>query len=285
MNPLKYFFMLMTYLWLRFDPILYLTFRKDWTSRYEFLASVFGETDAEKFLEHRVKLVKARNKKLPPMILTHNVDQQTEEFLKINPKTKIGQQKRLGIINQLLFWALDQEINEFNIDSYRSRAVIIQVLTGTIFQNGLISEINVILNGLKEIVFSRITYLGAKGEPSPIVHDAIIAGTARILTAHINELIRIRDEKLDKLTKVKLIKEIQKTKGGTGSLAFSAHVRTDDNFKNKYPLPKYQAKLLWHILDHYRYSSWFESREKTKKIIIWLEKQLGFPLDEFFSTT
>ncbi len=285
MNPLKYFFMLLTYLWLRFDPILALTFKKDWTSRYEFLAGVFGEHDAEKFLEHRVQLVKARNKKLPPLILTRNIDQQTEAFLKISPKTKIGQEKRLSIINKLLFWALDREINEFNIDSYRSRSAIVQVLTGLFFQNGLIPEINLILNGLKKIVFSRVTYLGAKGEPSPIVHDAIIAGTARILTAHINELIRIRDEKLDKLTKVKLIKEIQKTKGGTGSLAFSAHVRTDDDFKNKYPLPQYQAKLLWLILDHYRFSSWFESREKTKKIICGLEKQFGFPLDEFFSTT
>lgn len=283
MRSFKYCFMLVAYLWLRFDPILRLTFKNDWTSRYDFFSNIFGKEDATKFLEHRVDLVKARNKKMPPLILPNQVYKKAEEFIKINPETRTHQEKRLAIINQLIFWALDPEINQGNIDSYKTRYAIVEALTFTIFQNSLISEIDVILEGLRQIVFSRVTYLGAKGEPSPVVHDAIISGTGRILTSHINEIIRVRDEKLDKLTKVKLIKEIQKTKGATGSLAFSAEICQNDNYKNKYPLPDNQARLLWQILSHYRFSSWPESREKTQKLIDNLQKFLGFPLDELFA--
>lgn len=282
MNPLKYVFMLVAYLWLRFDPILYITFRKDWTPRYEFLAGIFGETDAEKFLAHRVDLVKARNKILPPVILLTDVDKKITEFLKIKPVSRLNKTKRLAIINQLIFWAVDPEINRFNIDSYKSRSAIVDGLFNPIFQNSLISEINFILDGLKKIVFSRVTYLGSKGEPSPVVHNVILSGAARILTFHFNELVRLRDEKLDKMIKVKLIKEIQKSKSETGSLAFSAEPRIDEDFQARYPLPNYQAKLLWKILTHYRFSAWPESREKAAKLIDNFHKQLGFSPEELF---
>lgn len=282
MNPLKYVLLLITYLWLRFDPILYMTFRKDWTPRYEFLASIFGETDADKFLIHRVNLVKARNKILPPVILTADVDNRITEFLKIKPSVKINKNKRLAIIDQLIFWAVDPEINRFNIDSYKSRSAIVDGLLNPIFQNSLTSEINCILDGLKQIVFSRVTYLGSKGEPSPVVHNVILSDAARILTFHFNELVRLRDEKLDKMIKVKLIKEIQKSKSETGSLAFSAEPRIEEDFQARYPLPRYQAKLLWKILTHYRFSAWPESREKATKLIDNFHKQLGFPPEELF---
>lgn len=282
MNPLKYVLMVIAYLWLRFDPILYITFRKDWTPRYEFLAGIFGEIDAEKFLAHRVNLVKARNKILPPVILLIDVDKKITEFLKIKPSTKLNRTERLAIIDRLIFWAIDPEINRFNIDSYKSRSAIVGGLLNPIFQNSLISEINFILDGLKKIVFSRITYLGSKGEPSPVVHNVILSGTARILTSHFNEVVRLRDEKLDKLTKIKLIKEINQAKGETGSLAFSAEPRIDDDFQARYPLPNYQAKLLWKILTHYQFSAWPESREKAAKLIDNFHKQLGFPPEELF---
>lgn len=282
MNPLKYVLMMLAYLWLRFDPILYITFRKDWTSRYEFLASIFGENDAEKFLVYRVNLVKARNKILPPVILLTDVDKKIIEFLKIKPVTKLNKTKRLAIIDQLIFWAVDPEINRFNIDSYKSRSAIVDGLLNPIFQNSLTSEINCILDGLKKIVFSRVTYLGSKGEPSPIVHNVILSDAARILTFHFNELVRLRDEKLDKMIKVKLIKEIQKSKSETGSLAFSAEPRIEEDFQARYPLPNYQAKLLWKILTHYRFSAWPESREKAAKLIDNFHKQLGFPPEELF---
>jgi len=274
--------MLLAYLWLRFDLILYITFRKDWTPRYEFLASIFGEDDAEKFLTHRINLVKARNKILPPIILSSDVDKKITEFLTIKPVAKLNKTQRLAILDQLIFWAVDQEINRFNIDSYKSRSAIVDGLLNPIFQNSLISEINFILDGLKKIVFSRITYLGSKGEPSPIVHNVILSGAARILTSHFNEVVRLRDEKLDKLTKIKLIKEINQSKGETGSLAFSADPKVDEDFQNKYPLPHYQAKLLWKILTHYRFSAWPESREKATKLIDNFHKQLGFSPEELF---
>lgn len=283
MNPLKYVLMLAAYLWLRFDPILYITFRKDWTPRYEFLASLFGEEAAENFLAKRVELVKARNRVLPPIILSSDVDKKITEFLKIKPSVKINKNQRLAIINQLIFWATDPEINRFNIDSYKSRSAIVDGLLNQIFQNSLISEINCILDGLKQIVFSRVTYLGSKGEPSPVVHNVILSGAARILTSHFNEIVRLRDEKLDKLTKVRLIKEINKAKGETGSLAFSAEPRIDDEFQAKYPLPNYQAKLLWKILTHYQFSAWPESREKAALLIGNFHKQLGFSPEELFT--
>ena len=261
MNLFKYLLMLITYFWLRLDPILYVTFRKDWTPRFEFMANIFGEEDTEKFLRNRVSLVKARNKTLPPVILVKEIDKLTDSFL--------GAQKlkRTEIIDTLIFWAMDKEINEFNIDSYKTRQAIVWALTGIIFQNSLAGEIDQILLGLKRIVFSRVTYLGAKGEPSPDVHEAIISGTAKIFTGHISALIRQREEKLDKLTKIKLIKEIHKSKSDGSSLAFSADIREDDEFKQKFPLPVNQAKLLWEILSHYRYSAWPDSRERTEKVI------------------
>jgi len=282
MNPIKYVLLLFTYLWLRFDPILYITFRKDWTPRYEFLASIFGETDADKFLAHRVDLIKARNKILPPIILSTDVDKKITEFLKIKPSTKLNKTKRLAIINQLIFWAIDPEINRFNIDSHKARSAIVDGLLNIIFQNSLISEINCILDGLKQIVFSRVTYLGSKGEPSPVVHNVILSGAARILTSHFTELVRLRDEKLDKLTQVRLIKEISQAKGETGSLAFSAEPRIEEDFEARYPLPNYQAKLLWKILTHYQFSAWPESREKAAKLINNFHKQLGFSPEELF---
>lgn len=282
MNLIKNSFLLGTYLWLRFDPIIYLTFRKDWTPRYEFMANIFGEKDTDVFLAHRVKLVKARNKKLTPIILISHIDKEIDKFMHLNPAKKAARKKKLAIIANLLFWATDKKINENNIDSYKTRAAIIDALTGIIFQNSLNSETELIFQGLKEISFSRITYLGAKGELSPVVHQAIISGVARILTAHVYEVVRARDEKLDKLTKVRLIKEIHKPKAGSGSLAFSADWQRQDDFSNKFPLPLHQVKLLKGILDHYRFSAWFEAREQTQLALKRLEKILGFPLDEFF---
>ena len=284
MHPIKYFFMLPVYAWLRFDPILWLAFRHDWTPRYEFMAAIFGENDSEEFLAHRVNLVKARNKILPPIIQPRRVDQEAEKFLKSNPETKTGRAARKAILNQLIFWALDPDINQFNIDSYLSRAAIIDVLLNILFQNSLTSEIDLILTGLNEIVFSRVTYLGPKGEISPYVHDVILSSTARILTAHFNETIRLRDAKLDKMTKIKLIKEIQKSKGQTGSLAFSAESKTDPEYINKFPLPLPQAKLLWEIICHYQYSAWFESREKAQKLIAGFQTKLGFSPEELFAS-
>ncbi|MFH0943486.1 MAG: hypothetical protein V1810_04935 [Candidatus Beckwithbacteria bacterium] len=283
MNPLKYCFIFVTYIWLRFDLILWIAFKNDWTPRYEFLATIFGEEDAEKFLKYRVKLVKARNKVLPPLIHYSQVEKKAAIFLTTNPETKSGREQRLAIINQLTFWALDPEINRSNIDSYRTRYAIVNCLLNQMFHNGLISEVNLILASLKKIVFSRVTYLGAKGEISPIVHDVILSGTAVILTSHLDEIVRRRDEKLDKYTKVKLIKEIHKAKGQTGSLAFSGEARQDDDFKNKYPLPNYQAKLLWKIITHYQFSAWPESREKANSLIASFQKKLGFSPQELFT--
>ena len=284
MNPIKYILMMVAYLWLRFDPILYITFRKDWTPRYEFLSTIFGEEAAEKFLNHRINLVKARNKILPPIILLTDVDKKITEFLKIKLGGKLNKNKRLVIIEQLIYWATDPEINRFNIDSYKSRSAIVDGLLNPIFQNSITSEINCILDGLKKIVFSRVTYLGSKGEPSPVVHNVILSGAARILTSHFNELVRLRDEKLDKMIKVKLIKEIQKSKSETGSLAFSAEPKINEDFQNKYPLPNYQAKLLWKIFTHYQFSAWPESREKAAKLIDNFQKQLGFSPEELFAS-
>jgi len=274
--------MLWVYLWLRFDPILRLTFRNDWAPRYEFMASIFGEKNAEDFLAHRVKLVKARNKILPPIIHSQTIEREVNLFLSTKTSTKIGRLKRISIINRLIFWALDPDINQFNIDSYQARALIVDVLTGIIFQNSLISETNLIFEGINQIVFSRITYLGPKGEVSPIVHQSILRGVARILSLHFNEIVRIRNVKLEKLTKIKLIKEIQKSKGKMGSLAFSAEVKHSE-YRNKFPLPKTQAALLWEILSHYRYSAWPESRERAESLIKDFYLKLGFDPQELFA--
>lgn len=281
MKPLKYGLMFLTYVWLRLDPVLRLAFGRGWAPRYEFMASLFGEEDAEKFLAHRVKLVAARNKKLPPAILPSQVVKLTNEFIQQKIDTTKGRLKRQEIINTLLFWALDPEINQFNIESYQTRSAIVDNLLSVIFNNALIDEADTVLEGLRKIVFSRITYLGAKGEPSPVVHDVIISGVGRLLTSHFYEIIRLRDEKLDKLTKIKLIKEIQKSKGTTGSLAFSAEPKLKDELQHKFPLPDKTAAMLYRILEHYLYSAWPDSREKTEKLLADMKKQLGFSPEEF----
>lgn len=280
MHPIKYPFIFIAYAWLRFDPIIYLAFRKDWTPRYEFMASIFGEKDVSKFLKYRVKLVKARNKKLPPIIQPNQVDEKVEQFIKSNVKTKTGRKNRIEIINKFIFWATDEEINRFNIDSYKTRSSIIEALLSVIFQNSIGDEACVILKGLKKIVFSRTTYLGSKGEPSPVVHDTIIAGVGRILVSHFNELSRLRDERLDKLTKVQLIKEINEANKEKGSLAFSARtIRKNDDYKHKFPLEDKYTNLLIEILKHYRFSAWPDSRERAVSLIKDMESQLGFSLE------
>lgn len=281
MNPFKYCLIFLTYLWLRFDIVLRIAFKNDWTPRYEFMASLFGEEDSEKFLAHRVKLVTARNKKLPPAILPGQVAKLTDEFIRQKIDTTKGRLKRQEIINTLLFWALDPEINQFNIESYQTRSAIVDNLLSVIFNNALIDEADTVLEGLKKIVFSRITYLGAKGEPSPIVHDVIISGVGRLLTSHFYEIIRLRDEKLDKLTKIKLIKEIQKNKDTAGSLAFSGEPNLKDELQHKFPLPDKTAAMLYRILEHYLYSAWADSREKTARLLADMKKQLGFSPEEF----
>lgn len=284
MNPVKYFFMLPVYAWLRFDVVLWLAFGHDWTPRYEFMATIFGEKDSEEFLAHRVNLVKARNKVLPPIIRPQRVEAEAAKFLAANPETKTGRAVRKAVLNELIFWALDPDINQFNIDSYKSRATIVDVMLNLLFQNSLTSEIDLILSGLKQIVFSRVTYLGPKGEVSPDVHDVILTSCSRVLSSHFNEVIRLRDAKLDKMTKIKLIKEIQKSKGQTGSLAFSAEEKPDSEYKNQFPLPKDQARLLWEIICHYQYSAWPDSREKAQKLITGFRTKLGFDPEELFAS-
>ena len=272
--------MLLTYAWLRFDPIIYITFRKNWTPRYDFFASIFGETDANKFLRKRVALVRARSKLKPLVVLPSMVDKKTQVFLKINPETSSGRAKRTEIINLFILWATDPAINEYNIDSYKTRSGIVDSFLNIMFQNALSEESELILNSLKKIVFSRVTYLGAKGEPSPIVHDFIISGVGRLLTRHFNEIVRQRDEKLDKLTKIKLIKEIKQADKDTGSLAFSGSVKQDDSYKHQFPLEKKYAQLLLKILNHYRFSAWPKSRQRAISLIDSMEKQLGFKLED-----
>ena len=72
---MKNAFIFLIYAWLRFDPIIRLAFGKRWTPRYEFMASLFGEKDAENFLKNRVKIVKARDKKSAPYVTPSNVDE------------------------------------------------------------------------------------------------------------------------------------------------------------------------------------------------------------------
>jgi len=274
--------MFLAYAWLRFDVILRITFKDNWTPRYEFMASIFGEKDSEDFLKHRVKLVKARNRPKVQIVTADMVETKVKEFLKTKNTTKSGQEERFSMIKRLIYWSTDQDINQQNADSYKTRTAIVDALLNVMFQNALAEETEMILDGLKKIVFSRITYLGSKGEPSPVVHDAIISGVGRILTSHFNELIRIRDQNLDKLTKVKLIKEIHESKDKQGSLAFSGVDRKDDTYRNRYPLPDKYSRLLLEILKHYRYSAWPESREKTETLIKQMEDNLGFSLEETF---
>lgn len=273
---IKYCFLFLTYIWLRFDPILRLTFRNDWTARYEFMKTIFGEKDTTKFLQHRVKLVKMRNKKPTPFILPKQVADLTKEFLKQTVKSKTGRQKRKQIIRKLIFWATDKDINQQNIESYKTRSTIVDSLCGSIFQNSLAPEVSMILAGLEKIVFSRVTYLGSKGEPSPIVHDVIITNVGRLLTAHFNELNRLKQGKIDQSTKIKLIKEIQKSKQDRGSFAYSAATpRQDDEYKHKFPLAEPHAQLLLKILHRYQFSAWPDSREKAEQLMQKMEQELG----------
>lgn len=280
MRSIKKFFLFITYIWLRIDPILRLAFGRNWTPRYEFMASIFGEETADNFLQNRVKIVKAREAEKAPYILPSNVNKKVDKFLKIDLNLKKSQEERKEILETLIFWALDPNINQQNIDSYKTRSTIVGSLLGMIFQNCLADEVEIILSGLKKIVFSRVTYLGSKGEPSPIVHDTIITGVGRILTSHFDELVRIREEKLEELTRIKLIKEIKKDSESTGSLAFSGSTKKDDQYRNKFPLPSKTTKMLLDVLKHYQYSAWPESRKTAKKLIERMEKRLGFKLEE-----
>ncbi len=276
---MKKILLFFVYAWLRFDPIIRLAFGKKWTPRYEFMASLFGEKDAENFLKHRVKIVKARNKKAAPYILPSNIEEKIAEFLSINQDTKTGLKKRQQIIEKLIFWAVNPEINAQNIESYKTRSKIVKALLGVIFQNSLADESELVLNGIKKIVFSRTTYLGSKGEPSPIVHNEIINGVGRVLNTHFGEVIRLRNEKLEDLTKIKIIKEIKNDDKGTGSLAFSGTHRKDDPYRHKFPLSDKKANMLVSILKRYQYSAWPDSRETATKLIKTMESKLGFKLE------
>jgi hypothetical protein len=280
MKHIRYFLLLVTYIWLRFDPIIFVAFGKNWSPRYEFMASFFGEKNAEEFLKHRVKLVKARNSKRALTILVGDVNKQTDLFMEASPATKKGREKRLAVINELIFWALDPEINQQNIESYRTRSAITNSLLGVIFQNSLADEVDLVLVGLKKIVFSRVTYLGSKGEPSPVVHDTIISGVGRILSSHFGEIVRLREERLEELTKIKLIKEIKNDDLGTGSLAFSGVIKKNDPYRNKFPLDKKTTQILLDILKHYQFSAWPDSRKRAASLIETMERKLGFELEE-----
>lgn len=278
---IKKILLFVTYIWLRFDPIIRLAFGKSWTPRYEFMSTIFGEADSEDFLKKRVKLVKKRKKKPAPLILPSNVKAKTQEFLQTKQSTKTGLITRKRIINKLTFWALNQEINAQNIDSSKTRSQIVKALLGSIFQNSLADETTLILESIKKIVFSRVTYLGAKGEPSPDVHNHIIAGVGKVLNMHFSEAARIQHIRLQDLTKVKLIKEIKKSgsKAGTGSLAFSGGYRQDDPYRHKFPLSDVSVQMLISILKHYQFSSWPDSREAAQKLIEQIERKIGFALD------
>ncbi|MBU0576712.1 hypothetical protein KJ707_03495 [Patescibacteria group bacterium] len=280
MRSIKKLFLFLTYVWLRLDPILRITFGRNWLPRYEFMASIFGEKASEEFLQGRVEIVKAREKEKAACILPSDVDKQVSLFLKVNLNTKKGRQERTEIIGILTNWALDPDINAQNIDSHKTRSNIVNSLLGSIFQNSLIDEMELSLTGLKKIVFSRVTYLGSKGEPSPIVHDAIISGVGRILRTHFDEVARLREEKLEELTKIKLIKEIKKDDQNTGSLAFSGSTKHRNQYCNKFPLPTETTKMLLDILMHYQYSAWPESRNTAIKLIDIMEKRLGFKLKD-----
>lgn len=275
MNPVKYFFMLVIYIWLRFDLVLRLAFGRNWKPRYEFMAQIFGEEDAERFLSHRVSLAIERHKPQVPIILPSDVYRLTRKFIKTRPTTKTGLNERQAIINKLIFWATDAEINKENVDSHKTRSAIVEALLNTIFHNSLYEESELILNSLNAIVFSRITYIGRKGEPSPIVHDVILSGVALLLVRHFAEIVRLRDQRIDKLTTVQLIRELNKAKGGTGSLAFSGEMsHRRDEYRHKFPLSSHHVFLLYKILEHYTFSAWPESREKAISVVNNLESQL-----------
>jgi len=270
--------MLTVYLWLRFDPVIRLGFGTNWLPRYEFMMQIFGESATQEFFRHRQNLVQLRKKKIIPYILPSTIEQKTNEFLKIKISNKTCREKRLAIIKKLIFWATDPEINRENIDSYQTRSAIVNALFDTIFSHSLYSESDLILNSLDKIVFNRVTYQGHRGEPSPIVHDTILLSVGRLLQRHFNEIFRLRDLQIDKMTTMQILKELNKSHSGTGSIAFSGELKTQNEFRHKFPLTAKHAKFLFAILNHYQFSAWPDSRENAKKIISDLEDQLKMPL-------
>lgn len=286
LSPVKYFFLLIIYLWLRFDLALRLAFGNNWKPRYEFMAQLFGETDAEQFLAHRVKLVLHRRKDKIPIILPSQVAKLTEKFLRLKVTSPAGRKERLALINRLIFWATDSEINQENVDSYKTRSTIVSALLNVLFHNSLYEESELILNSLEAIVFSRITYLGQRGEPSPIVHNVILSGVSQLLIRHFSEIVRLRDQRIDKLTTIQLIRELNKAKGGTGSLAFSAEVTNRaDEYRHKFPLSPRHVFFLYRILEHYTFSAWPDSREKAVSVVNNLESQLKTSLKSLIIKT
>ena len=284
--PLKYFFLLLAYLWLRFDLLLRIAFGNNWKSRFEFMAQLFGEEDAERFLAHRVNLFLKRSLPQTPIILPSDVAKLTRGFIKQRVTSKNGRQRRRKIIKQLIFWATDPEINKENVDSYSTRSAIIQTLLNVIFHNSLYEESELILNSLQSIVFSRVTYIGHKGEPSPVVHDVILSAVSQLLVRHFSEIVRLRDQRIDKLTTIQLIKELNKSKGGTGSLAFSGEIgHKHDEYRHKFPLSPRHVFLLYRILEHYTFSAWPDSREKAISVVNNLESQLKTDLKSLIIKT
>ncbi len=273
-NPFKYAVIFVAYTWLRFDPILRIGLGSGWRARYEFIAQLFGAEDAQKFFAHRGQLVELRNRPKTPIVLPSHVSKITNKFLKTKVTTKTGRQERKRIIRKLIFWATDSDINKENVDSYKTRSAIIAALLEVIFHNSLYEESELILNSLDTIVFSRVTYMGYRGEPSPIVHNVILNAVSQLLIRHFSEIVRLRDQRVDKLTTIQLIKEISKGKGGTGSLAFSGEIKHRDSFRHKFPLSGRHARLLFNILNHYRFSAWPDSREQAEKVIEEIETQL-----------
>ena len=285
-QPVKYFFLFIIYLWLRFDLVLRIAFGNSWKSRFEFMAQLFGEADTEKFLAHRVKLVLYRRRPRVPIILPSDVEKLTSQFLRLKNTHKTGRKNRLAIINKLIFWATNPEINRENVDSYKTRSAIVSTLLNVIFHNSLYAESELILNSLQAIVFSRVTYIGKKGEPSPIVHDVILTGVSQILVRHFSEIVRLRDQKIDKLTTIQLIKELNKAKGGTGSLAFSGEAtKRHDEYRHKFPLSSTHVELLYRILEHYTFSAWPDSRDKAISVVNNLESQLKTDLKSLIIKT
>lgn len=280
MNPLKYPFVWLIYVWLRFDPVLWITFKHDWKPRYDFMAALFGQVDTTKFLDHRVKLVRERNRPLVPIILPSRVGRDVNHFFKADVTTKAGREKRLEIVKRLIFWCTDEAINEVNIESYRTRMSIIEALFNQMFQNSLKDEGDIIMASLKPMVFSRVSHTNVKGEPSPLVHDIILKAVGRLLISHFSELKRLSHVSLDKLTKVQIIRELQKAKkGGGGSLAYSAEVTKKDAYQHKFPLPADQVKLLVETLNHYSHSGWPDSREQAQELTRTISVDLGFDIN------
>jgi hypothetical protein len=241
---------------------------------------MFGEKDTKDFLDKRVKLVEERKKARAPLILPSQIDKEVKQFFSTSVASKTGRAKRLKMIKNLIFWGTDLEINKQNIDSYKTRSHIIESMLNVMFQNSLAEESDLIISSLKNFVFSREIDTGSRGELSPEVHQQLIKSVGRLLAAHLNEVERISHQNLDKMTKIQLIKELQKAKKDTGSLAFSGNVvKKDDQFKHKFPLTDNHVELLKSILRHFRYSGWPESRERAEELIASLHDHLGFDIN------